>query len=268
MKEINCPNCQSQKSKIVLDVSKEKDIYLDCLKIDYKKIKKLYLECKECGLIYRNSALNEKEKKLLYKHYRDEKFKKENKSDYFYRIISLPKRQSENYQKCLFLKKFLRKKGSLLDIGCGAGAFLYTFKNYYFGWEVFGIEPTEGFADIAKEKGIRIIYGYLKKNTFNRKFDLITLNHVLEHIEDFKEMLLLIKRYFKKDGLLYIEVPSAREIGRAPKSHDQFMSPHLIIFSKKILENILAKLGYSVIISEDLRSIRNYNTVRIIAKIS
>lgn len=266
MKKTNCPNCQSPKSKVVLDLSKEKDTYLDYLKINYKKIKRFYLQCRECGLTYRNPILDEKEEELLYKLYRDERFRKENKYDYFQRITSLPPAESENYQKCLFLENFLKKRGSVLDVGCGAGVFLYTFKNYYPAWEVFGIEPTEGFADVAKEKGVNIIYGYLKEDTYNRKFDLITLIHVLEHIEDFKSVLLMIKKYLKEDGLLYVEVPSAKEIGISPQSHDQFMSPHLVIFSREILENILKKMGYSIITSGDFKSVENRNIVRIIAK--
>jgi len=266
MKKTNCPNCQSSKSKAVLDLSKEKDTYLDYLKIDYKKIKRFYFKCQECGLIYRSPILDEKEKELLYKRYRDERFRKEDKYEYFQRVTSLSPEESKNYQKCLFLENFLKKKGSILDVGCGAGVFLYTFKNYYPAWEVLGIEPTEGFADVAKEKGINIIYGYLEKDTFNRKFDLVTLNHVLEHIEDFKSVLLMVKKYLEEDSLLYIEVPSAREIGLVPKSHDQFMSPHLVIFSREILESILRDLDYSIMISGDFKSIRDRNVVRIIAK--
>lgn len=45
-------------------------------------------------------------------------------------------------------------------------------------------------------------------------------------------------------SLLYLEVPSVKDIGYLPSSHDRFMSPHLVIFSKRVLEDILIKLGY------------------------
>lgn len=217
MKKTKCPNCQSQESKIVADVSKDRDTYLDYLKIDYKNIDRFYLKCKECGLIYRNPILDEREKELLYKHFRDIELRKENKYEYFQRITSLPSDQSENYQKCVFLEKYLPKRGNILDVGCGAGVFLYTFKNYFPEWKTLGIEPTTEFADVAKENGINIIYGYLKEDTLNSKFDLITLNHVLEHLNNFQAMLLTLKNYLKKDGLLYIEVPSAKRY-RLPSS--------------------------------------------------
>lgn len=139
IKRNNCPNCLSQKSKILLDLSGEKDTYLDYLKIDYKNIKIFYLKCQECGLIYRNPTLDKKEKELLYQHYRDRELRKENKYEYFQRIISLSPEQSENHQRCLFLKKYLGENGSLLDVGSGAGVFLYTFKHYFPDWEILGI---------------------------------------------------------------------------------------------------------------------------------
>lgn len=266
MKKTNCPNCQSKKYKIVVDISKESDIYLDYLKFDYKDKNRFYVSCDSCHLIYRTPILDKNEKELLYQHFRDVELRKEDKHEYFKRIVSLPKDQSENYQKCVFLEKYLPKTGDILDVGCGAGVFLYSFKKYFPEWETLGIEPTKGFADLAKKNGINIVYGYLKEGTFNKRFDLITLNHVLEHVEDFKEMLLMLKGYLAKEGLLYLEVPSVEDIGYFPPSHERFMCQHEIIFSKDVLKDILNKLNYSIVISEDFLSIRKKNNVRIIAK--
>lgn len=267
MKETDCPNCQNRKREIVLDTSEEKDIFLEHIKIDWKNIKRGFFRCPNCGLIYQTPILDEKEKALLYEHNRDEGLRKENKYEYFERITSLPPDQSENYQRSLFLEKYLSKEGNILDVGCGGGVFLYTFQKYFPKWETLGIEPTEGFADIAKEKGINIIYGYLKKDTLNKKFDLITLLLVLEHVDNFKEMLLILKHYLKEQGLLYIEVPSDKDIGYLPSSHDRFMCEHNVIFSKEVLENILTKLGYSIIASEDYLTVRKRNNIRILLRL-
>lgn len=266
MKKTNCPNCQSPKNKIVLNISKESDFYLDYLKIDYKDTPRFYVRCKDCGLVYRSPILDEKEKELLYEHFRDVELRGENKYEYFQRITSLPPEQSENYEKSVFLEKYLPKKGRVLDVGYGAGVFLYTFRNYFPGWKTLGIEPTNGFADVAKENNINIIYGYLKKDTFDTKFDLITLIHVLEHMDNFKETLSTLKHHLKKDGLLYIEVPSVKDIGYFPKSHEKFMCQHDIIFSREVLENVLTELGYSIAMSEYFISIRKGNNLRTIIK--
>jgi len=264
MKKANCPNCQSETSKVVLDVSKEKDAYLDYLKMEYKDIPRFYATCQNCQLVYRTPILEGEEKVLLYDHFRDIELRGEDKRQYFQRIAFLPQDQSENYQKCKFLEKYLPQKGSVLDVGCGAGVSLYTFKKYFPQWETFGIEPTKEFADVAQENGINVTYGYLEKGTFNRKFDLIMLIHVLEHVEDFREMISMLKNYLHEESLLYIEVPSVKDIGFLPSSHDRFMSQHEVIFSKEVLQDILESLGYSIQVAEDFRSIRNRNNVAIL----
>ena len=141
-----------------------------------------------------------------------------------------------------------------------------TFKKYFSGWKTLGIDPTTEFAEVAEENSINVIYGYLKKGIFKEKFDLITLIHVLEHIGNLEEMLLILKSYLKRDGFLYIEVPSVKDIGYLPNSHDRFMCQHEIIFSKDVLDMILTKLNYSIVVSENFFSIRGRNNLRTLIK--
>lgn len=272
MERKHCPNCQSKKRKRVLDVSGEKDTYLDYLNskgylnIDYQKIKRQYWQCENCGLVYRSPILEPKEKDILYKHFRDIEFRGENKEEYFKRIASLLSGESENYEKCKFLEKYIPEKGTILDVGCGAGVFLYTFKKYFPQWEVWGIEPTLGFAEQARKEGIHIDYGYLTESTYGRTFDLISLIHVLEHIDEPKPMLQMIKKYLLPESLIYIESPSVKDIGYLPSSHDRFMSPHEVIFSKEILERLLKEEDFAIVASEDFVSIRKRNNIAILAK--
>lgn len=263
-----CPNCKSEKRVLALDVSNEKDSYMDYLKMDYEGVERRYFTCEACGLTYRDPVFTEEEKEKLYDRFRDIEFRGEDKNTYFERITSLPKEESENYEKCDFLAKHIPQQGNILDVGCGAGVFLWTFKNYFPDWRVLGIEPTKGFADFANSKGIRVVYGYLKEDTLEETFDLITLIHVLEHVVDFKGMLVILRKYLRPGGLLYIESPSTKDIGYLPPSHDRFMCQHEVIFSKELLEQIFIDLGYELIVSEDFISKRGRNNVRILAKLT
>lgn len=272
IERVTCPNCKSEKRKQILDVSGEKDTYLDYLNvkgylnIDYQKIKRQYWQCENCGLVYRSPILEEQEKEILYKHFRDIEFRGETKEEYFNRITSYPPEGSENYEKCRFLEEHIPAKGAILDVGCGAGVFLYTFKKYFPQWQAWGIEPTPGFADLAKRKGIHIDEGYLTENTYNRTFDLISLIHVLEHVDNPKPMLKMLKKYLGPENMIYVESPSIKDIGYLPSSHDRFMCQHPIIFSKEVLEQILKEQGYKIIASEDFLSIRKRNNIAILAK--
>ncbi|TSC75465.1 MAG: methyltransferase family protein [Parcubacteria group bacterium Gr01-1014_30] len=268
-----CPNCESGKRKLILDVSGEKDTYLDYLNskgyldIDYKNIVRQYWQCEGCGLVYRSPVLDKNEKEILYEYFRDVEFRGENRQEYFNRITSYPRQESENYEKCRFLEKYIPETGTLLDVGCGAGVFIYAFKNYFQKWEVLGIEPTEGFAEFAEKEGIKVDYGYLTENTYDKTFNLISLIHVLEHVDSPKPMLSLLKKYLGSKSLLYIESPSVKDIDYLPSSHDRFMSQHDVIFSESFLQNCLRESGYEIAASEDFISARKRNNVRILAKL-
>lgn len=273
IERVNCPNCQKAKRALVLDVSGQEDAYLDYLNskgylnIDYQNIKRCYFECENCSLVYCSPILEEKEKEVLYEHFRDIEFRRENKEEYFRRITSLPSQESENYEKCKFLENHIPQRGEILDVGCGAGVFLYTFQKYFPRWETFGIEPTPGFADFAKKEGIRVDYGYLTEKSYDQTFELISLIHVLEHIDDPKPVLQMLKKYLNKKSVLYIESPSVKDIGYLPSSHDRFMCQHEVIFSREVLEQILKEQGYNIAASKDFVSVRKRNNIAIIAQL-
>jgi len=264
----DCKVCGSANYTVALDISHEKDTYLDYLDIDYIRSKRRYVKCNDCGLIYRNIILNKKEKELLYDHFRDIGLRNETKKEYFDRITSLPKDESENFEKCKFLSSVLSSIGNLsvLDVGCGAGVFLYSFKEFYPEWEVFGVEPTKDFSDIAKDNNITILNKYLDYNAFDRKFGLIVLNHVLEHIDDYHNILSLVLKYVETGGFVYIEVPSDKDIGFLSPSHDRFMCQHDVIFSEKTLSMVVLSAGFEIVTISSFLSIRGRNNIRILLR--
>ena len=262
-----CKICESSKGEIVLDISNEKDTYLDYINIPYEGINTQYKECSKCGLIFRSHILSDEEKNLLYEKFRDIELRGESKKEYFIRITSLPDEKSENREKCNYLRSFINESGNVLDVGCGAGVFLYKFKQEFKKWSAVGVEPTNEFSNEAEKYGIKIKYGYLNEQTFNKKFDLITMIHVLEHVDNLRDILTQVKSYMHEDSLFYIEVPNSKDIGDLPKSHDRFMSQHDYIFSSRVLEKLLLDSGYIMIDMQEFKSIRNRNNLRGMFKI-
>lgn len=99
--------------------------------------------------------------------------------------------------------------GALLDVGAGKGEFLALAAGK--GWDVQGIEPSPSFRRYAKDRyGIACHAGYLGDSVSlpERSFDVITLNHVLEHVDRPHGLLEGIRRYLKEDGVIFIEVPN------------------------------------------------------------
>ncbi len=100
-----------------------------------------------------------------------------------------------------------KKKGNLLDIGAGTGAFASTMKKN--GWNVTALEPDEtARANALKDFGIEL---RPTENLFNlppKTFDVITLWHVLEHVHDLHTYLDTFYSLLVDGGTLIIAVPN------------------------------------------------------------
>ena len=111
------------------------------------------------------------------------------------------------------------QKGMVLDIGCGVGDFLCIMDKQ--GWKTIGIEPSEEAKEIAEK---RLNHKVLKpedlQNLETQSLDLITMWHVLEHVDDLKEEIHQIERILKPKGRLVLALPNF-------KSYDaQFYNIH------------------------------------------
>ncbi|MBF0516000.1 MAG: class I SAM-dependent methyltransferase [Nitrospirae bacterium] len=142
------------------------------------------------------------------------------------------------------------KKGRILDIGCGRGLFLNVMKNG--GWEVAGVEFDEAAASNASAfYGIEVISGEPRTWTFPpASFDVITLNHVLEHIPDPKELIQSCHRLLKNGGLMVVAVPNLdgiqSRIGRKNWFHLD-VPYHLYHFTGKGLASLLSALSFNIV---------------------
>ena len=73
-----------------------------------------------------------------------------------------------------------------------------------------------------------------------KKFDLISFNKILEHVEQPQKLLKLAKKFLKRDGVIYVEVPDVRaKIGG--KLRGEFCLDHLHVFSPQSLQKLVKK---------------------------
>jgi len=137
--------------------------------------------------------------------------------------------------------RFLRT-GCLLDVGCASGIFLDQAANA--GWQVWGVEPAEGFAGRARKllagRG-QVLHGILEHASLPAaSFDAVTLWDVLEHVPDPVKFLQLCASLVKPGGYLFANVPNldslpARILG---ERWPLFLAEHLNYFNRSSLRVI------------------------------
>ncbi len=107
-----------------------------------------------------------------------------------------------------FILQNINKKDVVLDLGCDIGDTSFVISEH--AKEVVGIDYSKNAIEFAKQRykrnNLTFIYGealeFLKTN--KKKFDVLILSHILEHLGNPKEFLLNFKFFF---SYIYIEMP-------------------------------------------------------------
>ncbi len=146
----------------------------------------------------------------------------------------------------------LPKGGKLLDIGCGSGAFLQIAQSC--GWDALGVDPDPKAVANCQRQGLNVFQGGI--DYFDGKgplFDVITLNHVIEHVHDPVAVLADCYRLLKPAGQLWLETPNIDSLGhgRYLKNWRGLEPPrHLVLFNQNSLTTALNRVGFSSIQSK------------------
>jgi 2-polyprenyl-3-methyl-5-hydroxy-6-metoxy-1,4-benzoquinol methylase len=160
------------------------------------------VECQNCGFIYTNPQIKGIE--FLENEYYNNP--EEYQSDKTQNIAEMYTHRVN------FIKNF-KPKGLLLDVGAGKGDFISVAERN--GFAAIGVEPSPRFCEFAKKYyKVKIFNGLLETcdDLKGKKFDVITLHHVFEHIEKPHELLENLKVFLNENGIIYIEVPNTQSL--------------------------------------------------------
>lgn len=115
-----------------------------------------------------------------------------------------------------FIPRVLRPsdtaRRSFLDIGCGMGAYLLAAQS--FGFDVMGFEPSETHSRVAiKHLKLPVVSDYFSSDRVgDRRFDVVMLSHVIEHIYSPNDFLRDVIAVLKPGGALIVITPNANSI--------------------------------------------------------
>jgi 2-polyprenyl-3-methyl-5-hydroxy-6-metoxy-1,4-benzoquinol methylase len=141
-----------------------------------------------------------------------------------------------------FCRPVVQRGTRVLDVGCGLGATLRTFRRA--GCEVFGIEPSPHRAAVARRLGAQVgDVGVedLDADAFGGPVDLVLTNHVLEHVVDVDRYVERVASVLKPSGHLYIAVPNAHNDFLLQHA---FYALHVHLFARSSLERVLRRAGF------------------------
>ena len=146
--------------------------------------------------------------------------------------------------------------GKVLDIGCGSGERLEKMRSL--GWTVSGIDFDEKAVGIAKSRGLDVSCGTIPGTWFpTESFDVVIMNHVIEHVPDPIELLRECNRILKPGGKVVLTTPNSSCWGhRLFKKNWRGLEPprHLHVFCPSSMEQTLRRAGFGVVLVRSLAS--------------
>lgn len=222
--DLHCPLCGESKAKVIFEM-------------DSFGFKVRYYLCQTCGFVFQNPGESAAADPAFYA----ETYRK------LYQATEEPtakdlrqQRLRAEYQLNLMQNHGVCRLSRALDIGASSGTLMQTIHEAY-GGEMIGVEPGNAYRKLAEAKGFKL-YPSLEELQANEtaRFDLVTMMHVLEHLEDPLGTLKEIKTQLLEDyGFLLVEVPNFY-------AHESYELAHLSCFTEHTLSEMLKQAGYKI----------------------
>jgi len=195
------------------------------------------LECNNCGLVYL-SSLNHIEDR----HYEESGMHGDEVPD-----INKWLRETEfdDKRRYKFIKEKITNK-TVLDFGCGAGGFLDLSKKSAIS--VSGIELEKALQTSFKQRNLDVFENLSKAQEVDKKYDVITAFHVVEHLQNPKKVLKELSLLLKDGGEMIVEVPNSEDALLTLYDNNAFQnftywSQHIFLFNAKTITELVKQAG-------------------------
>jgi len=185
----------------------------------------------------------------------------------FERVIALPPERSDNAGRIARVQSFASahlgagQDIRLLDVGAGLGVFPHAVKRA--GWHCTAIDPDErAGAHMRDQVGVDAIVGDFMSIEGAGRFDIVTFNKVLEHVEDPVAMLRRARQFVAAGGFVYVELPDGEMAAQAGAAREEFFVEHLHVFSFVSTAMLADRAGFRPIAIERLQEPSTKFTLR------
>jgi 2-polyprenyl-3-methyl-5-hydroxy-6-metoxy-1,4-benzoquinol methylase len=139
------------------------------------------------------------------------------------------------------------KPDSVLDIGCSYPMLLDFLKNKHGVKDALGIDGCKKTLEYADELRVAVSHGNFMEIEFGRKFDIVTMVHVIEHFHDPLPTVMKLKKLLNPGGIVFIRTPLNDTEGLTRWHLTEFhFQVHPIIFSQRSLKMMFQTAGFEV----------------------
>ena len=203
--------------------------------------------CHRCGLVYQSPRMDESELEQFYE--REYRIKRQKTEDPVDKDLQMQDARARAILE--MIQPHLPDVTRHLDVGSSSGALLQRLHEQYECASV-GVEPGDSYRRFSKAQGLQI-YPSLDALTKadEAPFDLISMLHVLEHVEDPVHALCSLRESkMEPGGYLLLEVPNLID-------HESLELSHLYAFTRSTLREIVRQAGFCVLWTKTHGSFRS-----------
>lgn len=257
MKKVVCNLCASEQVVLLEEITKKPTVETDYGITDDAYYRQVF-KCSNCGVFFNHHTLIDL--KTFYLGTYNHSINQNNFLGRFKRIINLPPEQSDNVGRVNRVVAFLQDHFEnvadvkALDVGSGTCVFLHELKKYVN--HTYCVDPDPTAVNHAKvEVGVSDAFqGGISDMDDSLKFDLITFNKVLEHVEDPIEQLNEAKNRLTDQGIIYVELPEGMKIYENGQiaQRAEFAVEHLTVFTDQSIRYLASEAGLQTLVSESI----------------
>lgn len=200
----------------------------------------IYVKCIDCSMVYLNPVFTDEALKIYYQtNHSVQSEIVETDPDGFY--ISIYNQGLDS------ILKEKKSSATILDIGCSSGFFLDQAKLRTI--DTYGVELNKSEYKQAKDKG-HIAYNQLLEHIdFERKFDVISMWDVFEHLKDGHSYLDQMKQLLTEDGIIFLQIPSSDSLAaKVLQKHCNMFDglEHVNLYGEKTISILAQKCGLEI----------------------
>jgi 2-polyprenyl-3-methyl-5-hydroxy-6-metoxy-1,4-benzoquinol methylase len=150
-----------------------------------------------------------------------------------------------NRRTFLRIQEEVIEPGRMLEVGIGSGAWLGFMKRQ--GWAVLGVDLSQAVCNAAQARWqVPTHCGVVETLPQTATYDLVVMNHVLEHVQEPIRMLAEVRRRMRPGGLLHLAVPNVGCWEARFSGWTSYEPYHLLYFTPETLRTVVEKTGFRV----------------------